>query len=453
MASNLLKTFEKIERGRQKCIGKANEVDFPLPSTASLDEIALCIDNQGHIDTYIKELKYLIDNDASHLDNPDLFRIPNDIKQIRSNGLLNLTVSNVIIPEYLETINSSACQNWYNFSNDLILPNTLKKIGSDVFINLGRNTGFGTLTIPNSVESMGINSFEGNGARVVNFDANITEIPQSLCEAYTGNSSATYSNYAYLEEFNISEERANKITKLGASAFKFQNNLPKLPHLPNLTEIGSYSFAGCQPTEKFTVPATWTAELGSHMFDRTWFQGGFEFEKGGVTSIDEYCFSWAEFNQEKLIFPENVYYFANYCLQYISGNTPMTFGTKTYNVIPRVDLLCKDKVSVGYGMLSSAKIGTLVIHASNLAMINSNGRVFQDTDMIKELVFPNLPATPPSIGGNVFYSGTPESIYLPDDYVATYKTASGWSTGASNMKPISQWSGYAEYLEEFGGAE
>lgn len=453
MASNLLKTFEKIERGRQKCIAKANEVDFPLPSTASLDEIALCIDNQGHIDTYIKELKYLIDKDASRLDNPDLFRIPNDIKQIGSNGLPNLTVSNVIIPEYLEIINSSACQNWYNFSGDLILPNTLKKIGSDAFTNLGRNTGFGTLTIPNSVESMGINSFEGNGARVVNFDANITEIPQSLCEAYTGSSSATTSNYAYLEEFNISEERANKITKLGGSAFRHQKNLSKLPHLPNLTEIISYAFAGCQPTEKFTIPATWTADLGFHMFERTQFNGGFEFENGGVTKLDEYTFSWTNFNQERVIIPENVYYFPNYCMQYISGNTPMTFGTNTYNVIPRMDLLCKDKVSVSYGMFTSAKIGTLVIHASDLGFINSNGRVFQDTDYIKEMVFPNLPATPPNIGGNVFYSGAPASIYLPDDYVATYKTASGWSTGASYMKPISQWSGYAEYLEEFGGAE
>lgn len=453
MASNLLKTFEKIERGRQKCIAKANEVDFPLPVDASLEKIAQCIDNQGHIDTYIKELKALLTNDYSMLENPDTFRFPADVQNIGSTGASHIHAKDVILPETLNTIGESACQNWYNLEGDLILPEGLTSIGQNAFQRLGQMKGCGTVTVPSTVTSIGISAFAYNGARVFNFNANMTEIPQKICEAYTTSTSATSSNYAFLEEFNIPDEILNNMTNVGASAFRYQKNLKKLPIPPNATTIGSYAYAYCAPTEKVVIPSTFKADLDYYNYAYTNFKGGFEIEDGGPTKLDEYAFDHAVFNQDRLIFPESVYYFPNYCIQYISGNLNVINGSSTYKVIPRVDILHKGTLSVSYGMLSYAKIKTLVIHASNMSYINANGRVFQYTNYIDEMVFPNAPATPPSIGGSTFNNGAPKAIYLPDDYVATYKTASGWSTGASYMKPISQWPGYAEYLEEFGGAE
>lgn len=453
MASNLLKTFEKIERGRLKCIAKATEVDFPLPEDASLEKIAQCIDNQGHIDTYIKELKAMLTGDYTILDNPDTFRFPADIQAIGATSANDIRAKDIILPESLSTIGESACQNWWSLEGDLILPEGLTSIGQNAFQRLGQMNGCGTVTIPSTVNSIGINAFEGHGARVFNFNANMTKIPQSICEAFTTSTSATSSSYAFLEEFNIPDEILNNITEVGASAFRYQKNLKKLPIPPNATTIGSYAYAYCAPTEKVVIPSTFKADLDYYNYTYTNFKGGFEIEDGGPTKLDEYAFDHAVFNQDRLIFPESIYYFPNYCLQYISGNLDHTNGSTTYKVIPRVDILHKDKLNISYGMLSYAKIKTLVIHASNLTYINANGRVFQYTHFIDELVFPNAPATPPGIGGSTFNNGTPKAIYLPDAYVSAYKSASGWSTGSSAMKPISQWPGYAEYLEEFGGAE
>lgn len=49
------------------------------------------------------------------------------------------------------------------------------------------------------------------------------------------------------------------------------------------------------------------------------------------------------------------------------------------------------------------------------------------------------PTTPPTFGGSVFVGCTAlASIYVPDASVEAYKAASGWSTFASKIKPISE---------------
>ena len=444
MASNLLKTFEKIERGRQKCIAKANEADFPLPEDASLEKIAQCIDNQGHIDTYINELKALIDNDFSRLRDADTFRVPADIETIAASALNNLNAKHIILPENIVTIGDSSCKNWTNFEGDLILPDTLTSIGNDAFYKIGYTNGCNKITVPNSVKRMGINPFESNGAKIFNFDADVTEIPQSLCEA-------TSKDYAYLEEFNISDELVNKITKIGGSAFRYQDKLKSLPNFPNATEIGSYAFAGCTLENKFVIPSTWPAKLSLRLFNGTHFKGGLEIEEGDVTSTDEYVFTSALVNQPRLIIPKTLRSFNSYSMSYLTGNHTFTANSKEWTGLERLDILCDD-IQLGYGMFDYAKIETVVIHASKFGYTNANGRYFQHSDYIKNLVLPNAPATPP-FTNTIFYQGMPESIYVPDAYVATYKAATSWKTAASCIKALSTWPGYTDYLEEFGGAE
>ena len=50
--------------------------------------------------------------------------------------------------------------------------------------------------------------------------------------------------------------------------------------------------------------------------------------------------------------------------------------------------------------------------------------------------------TPPTLNGsNVFaYTNTIFKIYVPDDSVSAYKSTNGWSTYASRIYPLSQWS-------------
>ena len=49
-----------------------------------------------------------------------------------------------------------------------------------------------------------------------------------------------------------------------------------------------------------------------------------------------------------------------------------------------------------------------------------------------------LPTTPPSYSSTLYGCSSLESIYVPDESVDTYKTATGWSQFASKFKPLSE---------------
>lgn len=62
------------------------------------------------------------------------------------------------------------------------------------------------------------------------------------------------------------------------------------------------------------------------------------------------------------------------------------------------------------------------------------------------------PTTPPTFGGNMFIGSTAlTSIYVPDASVEAYKAASGWSTFASKIKPISERPVGGVILNQFNG--
>ena len=136
--------------------------------------------------------------------------------------------------------------------------------------------------------------------------------------------------------------------------------------------------------------------------------------------------------------------------------------------------------TIGANAFENCKI-TGVIFPSNLVTINSNA--FSSTELTGEIEFPNSlvtignnsfqvckkitsivigsavttiknfaffncdhldtvvcnATTPPTMPANVFQGCTAlANIYVPDASVSTYQSASGWSTYASIIKPISQ---------------
>lgn len=52
--------------------------------------------------------------------------------------------------------------------------------------------------------------------------------------------------------------------------------------------------------------------------------------------------------------------------------------------------------------------------------------------------------TPPTLGANVFNNSTLATIYVPDASVEAYKAASGWSSYADRIKPLSELGGGSE---------
>lgn len=53
-----------------------------------------------------------------------------------------------------------------------------------------------------------------------------------------------------------------------------------------------------------------------------------------------------------------------------------------------------------------------------------------------------LATTPPALSGNrMFSSGSTPTIYVPDEAVDAYKSATNWSTWASKIRPLSEYDG------------
>lgn len=78
-------------------------------------------------------------------------------------------------------------------------------------------------------------------------------------------------------------------------------------------------------------------------------------------------------------------------------------------------------------------VNTPVIPSSVTSMNNT----FWKCKSIKELTL--LPITPPTnTSGTLMDCVSLESIYVPDESVDTYKTATGWSEFASKIKPLSE---------------
>ena len=61
---------------------------------------------------------------------------------------------------------------------------------------------------------------------------------------------------------------------------------------------------------------------------------------------------------------------------------------------------------------------------------------FNGCSSLKEVTF--LHTTPPKYNNTLTGCSSLESIYVPDESVNAYKTATKWSQFASNIKPLSK---------------
>lgn len=121
-------------------------------------------------------------------------------------------------------------------------------------------------------------------------------------------------------------------------------------------------------------------------------------------------------------------------------------------------VLPSDKTTIGKSAFSSC--GNLVEVTLNEGLTTIGEAAFQNCTKLPSITIPStvtsvgvnfmrqcaalqevvmLPTTPPTIGVNSFLqSYNLTSIYVPDASVSSYKGASGWSSFADKIKPISE---------------
>jgi hypothetical protein len=447
MASNLLNTLEKIEKGRKKCIKLANEVNYPLPENASLEQIAQCINAQGYVDEYYENYKAWFSKDFSALPEGKL-RLPDDLEKLGRRAFYYGENLNIIWPRNLKTIGEFAFYQSTFADKTLNIPETVTRIEQNAF-DYCKNM---TINIPSSVTYLGNNAFSHSGSStVINFDGRVKNLQYTFGD---GNSSGTGTDGVV----NLTDDAIATIETIGGSTF--QNRiLSKVPWNSNTKFASSHStaFQYCRWMCPVTLPKHLvegvTIELSSQCFQGNEFTQGFEFEEGfPITTISSYCMSGAKFNNDVLRLPETLKTIGS---QSCYGICKYNVTTPSNNSTPldRIEVPNKDSVTIVSQSFNNAYYKNLIIYAQNLTMSSSNSALSMANSSTAQgnVVFLNM-KTVPTITSNTFSTSNlskgSAKVYIPDDLVEEAKAKQYWSGIASYIKPLSEWPLYSEYADD-----
>ena len=205
--------------------------------------------------------------------------LPSNLKRIESLVFKSCGFSgSLTIPNSVTEIGHHAFYDCNNFTQELILSENLKTIGSYAFAGC---SGFseGNLTIPNSVTVIGIGAFSDCSSfrKELKLSENLTKIGKDVfknCKCLSGdltipNSVTEIGNGAFSEcsLLNGKLTLSNKLTKIGDQAFMNCQALSGNLTIPNsVTEIGNQAFMNCNSLSgNLTIPNSVT-EIGEGAF-------------------------------------------------------------------------------------------------------------------------------------------------------------------------------------------
>ncbi len=315
-----------------------------------------------------------------------------------------------------------------------VIPNTVTTIGYAAFAGC---TSLTSVTIPNSVTTIGIGAFQECSALTsISIPNSVTNIEMS---AFYGCNSLT------------SVTIGSSVTFIGNDAFNGCNSLTSVTCLATTPPtISDDVFYGAYSNATLYVPA---ASKDAYQAARGWKNFTniravpYDFMVNGI------CYKITGTNTVEVC--ENS---ASYCGNVYIPST-VTYGGKTYQVtgigtyafydcdgltgvtIPNSVTTIGDAAFTGCDNLTTVTIPNSVTHIGWYAFAYCNGMtsvtIGSGVTTIDDNAFAGCPAltsvtclatTPPTLGGDVFYSDTYENATLkvPAASLNAYKTANGW---------------------------
>ena len=255
----------------------------------------------------------------------------------------------------------------------------------------------------------------------------ITNIPDSY-----------FTNSKNLEHIAIPDN----VTSIGSNAFRGINNLTSVEFgESNLQSIGQYAFYSCDSLEEFNIPSSVTS-IGDYAFNYCSSLREIVIPEG-VTSLGANIFG-ACTSMSYVYIPSSVTSITKSAFKGCTGtleiNCNVAGGYTTY-AGPFYDhdfshiILGSSVISVGKNAFYSGnKLETVTIGEN----VTSIGAQAFNTQSGKLTMLTSLAVTPPTISANSFPSNITE-VYVPDESVEAYKTATNWSGYADKIKPLSEY--------------
>ena len=322
--------------------------------------------------------------------------------------------------EYLEF-------NTWNYDIDNYIVNGNTDVGaiyrtitgdSYLFIRLTENIG---LTIP-KMNISGATSIDwGDGTVDTNLTHTYADYGDYVIKIsgmtqitnYLFGSSGSLYNYSLLKCY-----LGSTVTSIGNNAISSCDSITSVVIPESVTSIGNYAISSCRSLTSVVIPESVTS-IGNYAFNNCFSLTSVVIPES-VTSIENKTFYYC-YSLTSVVIPENVTSIGNEVFSYCYSLTSV--------VIP------ESVTSVGDSAFSYCHSITSVIIPENVTSIGSSA--FSSCRSIKHYVL-ECSSVPTLSNTNAFSNiNKVATIWVKDELVEEYKSATNWSTYATYIKPIS----------------
>ena len=307
------------------------------------------------------------------------------------------------------------------------LANFLTDIANSIREKTGSTAAISPMQFDNAIEDMP--SGEGDEAMAASYmscidgtlGANCTKLPNGV---------TTIGKQAFYQQTALAlTELLETITSIGDSAFEGCTNLA-LNSLPSgLTNIGSRAFYNCANLALSSIPDSVTSIGGSAFYYCTKLALT-ELPKAVSIEVPNSCFSsCTSMSLDGL--PDGIQiigayaFFHSFCIK----NTIFPASLK----------------SVGYEGLRGCSYNKTFVFLGDCTTLSLTDSALTQNSGLEDVIFPNAVAVP-TCGRNILSGSRLGNlgighIYVPDALVDSFKAASGWSTYANYILPLSEYTG------------
>ena len=350
--------------------------------------------------------------------------IPDSVTSIGDEAFYNWQSNNqpLVIPNSVTSIGESAFYGWQSNNQPLVIPDSVTSIERNAFAYWESNNQ--PLVIPNSVTSIGDYTFRywsSNNQPLVIPDS-VTSIGESAFYGWESNnhplvipnSVTSISSYAFQdwEANNHPLVIPDSVTSIGNWAFYYwaSNNQPLV--IPDsVTSIGDSAFWNWSSNNQPLVIPDSVTSIGISAFGNWESNNQPLVIPDSVTSIEDYAFwNWAS-NNHPLVIPDSVTSIGESAFYgWESNNQPL--------VIP------ESVTSIGNFAFAdwSSNTHPLIIPSS---VTSIGGQAFYNWQLVPYVEIQAI--TPPTLASiTAFGNQNNAPIYVPDESVEAYKTATNW---------------------------